>query len=217
MERKQKASEVLYKKYEYLAKQFAGKVFSYEQLGLEYDDVLQEFRIKLFTTLQTYGKAWAAWRKGEREYKPSPLVLYIKGALHMKVLDFVKLISRNKNKIRIDDIDFDFGILDEVICDTAENQFKINDVDLLEGLANKERVVFSLYLKGFERKLITRVYYSTKEEKAKKRAIENDDDRAITVGDIIEQQRAFLIEKYGEVLLDRRKDVYYSYSYRDDD
>ena len=43
-----RASERLYLKYEYLAKKYANKIFSFEELAFEYEDLLQEFRIKIF-------------------------------------------------------------------------------------------------------------------------------------------------------------------------
>ena len=54
-----KQSEKLYLKYEYLAKKYANKIFSYEELSFEYEDLLQEFRIKIFTSLKSYGRRYA--------------------------------------------------------------------------------------------------------------------------------------------------------------
>ena len=36
-------AEKLYFKYEYLAKKYANKIFSYEELSYDYEDLLQEF------------------------------------------------------------------------------------------------------------------------------------------------------------------------------
>ena len=53
-----KMSEQLYERYEYLAYKYANKMFSYEELSLEYEDLLQEFRIKIFTSIKAYGHRW---------------------------------------------------------------------------------------------------------------------------------------------------------------
>ena len=49
MNSKLKASEKAFHKYEYLAQKYASKIYSYEELSFEFEDLLQEFRIKIFT------------------------------------------------------------------------------------------------------------------------------------------------------------------------
>ena len=51
-----KMSEKLYHRYEYLAKRYESKIFSYEQLSFEYEDLVQEFRLKIWTSIKSYGK-----------------------------------------------------------------------------------------------------------------------------------------------------------------
>ena len=48
-------TEKLYLKYEYLAKKYAGLISSYELLSFTREDLEQEFRIKIFTTIKKYG------------------------------------------------------------------------------------------------------------------------------------------------------------------
>ena len=87
-----KQSEKLYLKYEYLAKKYANKIFSYEELSFEYEDLLQEFRIKIFTSLKSYGRRYAKFRRGEAS-KPVPLRFYLEAACSNKARDFIKYIS----------------------------------------------------------------------------------------------------------------------------
>ena len=51
-------SEILYSRYEYLAGKYASKIFAYEQLSFEYEDLLQEFRVKIFTSIKAYAVRW---------------------------------------------------------------------------------------------------------------------------------------------------------------
>ena len=52
MNANKKTSELLYEKYEYLAKKHAAKIYSYEELSYEYEDLIQEFKIKIFTSIK---------------------------------------------------------------------------------------------------------------------------------------------------------------------
>ena len=154
-----KQSEKLYLKYEYLAKKYANKIFSYEELSFEYEDLLQEFRIKIFTSLKSYGRRYAKFRRGEAS-KPVPLRFYLEAACSNKARDFIKYISRENHKVSIDDINYDFGTESDSEINPSDNKFIINDVNLLEGLTGKERSAFSLYLRGYKITFIRKVYFS---------------------------------------------------------
>ena len=60
-----KISEKLYFRYEYLANRYASKIFSYEELSFEFEDLVQEFKIKIFTSIKSYGRRWAKYRRNE--------------------------------------------------------------------------------------------------------------------------------------------------------
>lgn len=194
-----KPSEKIYARYEYLAKKYASKIFSYEELSFEYEDLVQEFKIKIFTSIKSYGRRWAKFRKGEAP-KPVPIKFYLEAACGNRMRDFMKYISREKNKIRIDNIDYDYGVHNETNIIPEKNVFIVNGVDLLEGLTGKERVVFSLFLRGCENTILNKVYFNSEQKKNKK------------VADIIEKQKSYLLEKYGNELTETRK-IYSSYNF----
>lgn len=204
-----KISEKLYFRYEYLANRYASKIFSYEELSFEFEDLVQEFKIKIFTSIKSYGRRWAKYRRNEAT-KPVPIKYYLEAACSNKMRDFMKYISRENYKIRIDDIHYDYGVEDDTNISPEKNKFIVKGVDLLEGLTGKERAVFSLFLRGYNTKILNKVYFNNDEKKMRKQVIDGGDE-PFTVADIIEMQKSYLIQKYGSDLLQQKK-VYSSYS-----
>ena len=209
-----KPSEKLYQKYEFLAKKYANKIFSYHEISFEYEDLLQEFRIKIFTSIKSYGRRWSKFRKGEA-LRPVPIRYYLEAACGNKARDFMKYISRENHKVSIDEINYDFGVENDNNIDPTANKFIVNGVDLLEGLSGKERAIFSLYLRGRNITFLRKVYFSNIEEKESKRKVAASGDEPIDVKDIIEMQKEFLIKKYGSELM-KTQQVYSSYSIDED-
>lgn len=200
MEQKKKMSEILYHRYEYLAKKYASKIFSYEEISFEYEDLVQEFSIKIFTSIKAYGRRWNRYRKGEAP-KPVPIRYYLEAACSNKSRDFMKYISRENNKMRIDDINYDYGIEENSKINPERNIFILNGIDLLEGLNGKDKTVFSLFLRGYNTKILTKVYFNNETEKRMRKEISKDAGKTLGVMElIINKQRNFLIEKYGEDL-----------------
>ena len=204
-----KMSEKLYFRYEYLANRYASKIFSYEELSFEFEDLVQEFKIKIFTSIKSYGRRWAKYRRNEAT-KPVPIKYYLEAACSNKMRDFMKYISRENHKMRIDDIHYDYGVEDDTNISPEKNKFIVKGVDLLEGLTGKERAVFSLFLRGYNKKILNKVYLNNDEKKMRKQAIDAGDE-PFTAADIIEMQKSYLIQKYGSDLLQQKK-VYSSYS-----
>lgn len=209
-----KPSEKLYQKYEFLAKKYANKIFSYHEISFEYEDLLQEFRVKIFTSIKSYGRRWSKFRKGEAP-RPVPMRYYLEAACGNKARDFIKYISRENHKVSIDEINYDFGVENDNNVDPTANKFIVNGVDLLEGLSGKERAIFSLYLRGHNLTFLRKVYFSNSKEKESKRKVVASGDEPIDVKDIIEMQKEFLIKKYGSELM-KSQQVYSSYSIDED-
>jgi DNA-directed RNA polymerase specialized sigma24 family protein len=209
MDKNIKISEKLYFRYEYLANRYARKIFSYEELSFEFEDLVQEFKIKIFTSIKSYGRRWAKYRRNEAT-KPVPIKYYLEAACSNKMRDFMKYISRENYKTRIDDIHYDYGVEDDTNISPEKNKFIVRGVDLLEGLTGKERAVFSLFLRGYNTKILNKVYFNNDEKKIRKQVIDSGDE-PFTVTDIIEMQKSYLIQKYGSDLLQQKK-VYSSYS-----
>lgn len=194
-----KVSEKVYLKYEYLAKKYASKIFSYEELSFEYEDLVQEFRLKIFSSICAYGRRYAKFLRGVAP-RPVPIRYYLEAACANKARDFIKYIVREGHKIRIDDLGCDFGTEQNLILDADANKFIIRDVDLLEGLTGKERAVFSLFLRGYGINFLRKVYFSNAREKAQRQKVREEGDEPIDVIDIIETQRNYLVSKYGDAL-----------------
>ena len=194
-----KPSEKLYMKYEYLAKKYAARIFAYEELSYEFEDLVQEFRLKIFTSIKAYGRRYARYRRGE-DSKPVHIKYYLECACGNKMRDFVKYISRENYKVRIDDVNFDFGVENETDIDVDKNKFIIRGIDMLEGLRGKGRAVFSLFLRGYNMNVLNKVYFSTKQEKNEKKKILESGDEPFGPTDIIEMQKDRLLKKYGKEL-----------------
>lgn len=151
---KKSAIENIYKKYEYLATQYSNKIFNFERYGYEKEDILQEFRIKIYTSIISYASRWAEYKETGK-YKPVPIKFYIKSAMVNKTKDFIKLFNsdtvENKQKISIQKDEFDYSEHSslESELDLNNSICIINGVDLFYGLVGRKRQIFSLFLKGF--------------------------------------------------------------------
>lgn len=181
-----KMSERLYHRYEYLAVKYASKIFSFEQLSFEREDLIQEFRIKIYTSIKAYGRRWLQYRRGLSP-RPVPLKYYLGCACANKAKDFAKYISRENYKQSLDGLGYDYGVADDTIICPERNVFTVRGVDLLEGLSGSERAIFSLYLRGYQNGLLTKVYIA---KAVGKRPSE-----------VIAAQKSYLINKYGSELL----------------
>lgn len=199
-------SDVLFEKYEYLAKKYARQIFAYEELSYEFEDLLQEFRLKIFTSIQSYGRRWAAYRRGEKP-RPVPIRYYLECACANKKHDFVKYISRENYKVRIDNDDFkiDFGYCDETEFNEAECKYILNGVDLLEGMTGREKCVMVLYIRGFKKSELNKVYFGTKEERAKRKAVKDEGDEPFDAMDVVQMQLDYLIKEHGTDLFTNGK------------
>lgn len=187
-----KPSERLYLRYEYLASRYASRIFSYHELSFEYEDLLQEFRQKIFTSIKAYGRRWSFYRTNGYN-KPVPIKYYLEAACANMARDFMKLITRENHKMRIDDLNYDYGYEDTSTSVNLEsNQFMLNGVDLLDGLDAEQRFIFSSYLKGYPKQKIA-IVYSNKVKTAK--------DRVTMVDEVIRQQIDKLKTIYGADLM----------------
>lgn len=209
-----KMSERLYHRYEYLATKYASRIFSYEQLSFEFEDLVQEFRIKIFTSIKAYGRRWLRYKRGQAR-RPVPLRYYLEGACGNKMRDFMKYITRENYKMSMESVRYDYGVADDTQIIPEKNIFIVKGVNLLEGLKGKERAIFSLYLRGYKSNLLNKVYFSSKEEKAKRKEVISSGDEPFGVTDIINLQKSYLIKKYGNDLLQSTQ-VYHTLDFQDE-
>ena len=157
--KEQTTTEKLFHKYNYLAKVYANKVFDLHKIALEKKDVEQELSIKIFTSIEAYGKRYSEYLETGNN-KPVPLKYYIKLSLINKVRDYIKVINYeiNKGSTSLDEIGFDQGIDNNTYIDPSKNKFIVNDIDLLSGLKKDEAAVFSMFLKGFNANKISKIH-----------------------------------------------------------
>lgn len=194
-----KASEKAYKELEYLAVKYANKLYSYEELSLERDDLLQEFRLKIFTSIKAYGRRWLAYRRGEAP-KPVPLKYYVECACSNKGNDIMRAIRKENYKLRIDQTAYDYGVEDTVHVDSGKDKFVLNDVDVLANLTGVKRVIFSMHVRGQSKKLMARVLrtpFAVAEGYDPNMMI---NDAKMLVDKIIEDQKQYLLNNHRAAL-----------------
>lgn len=169
----------LFEQYQHLAQVYASKVFSYENIGLEKEDIVQELSIKIYQSILAYSEKWMRYKSVE-EKKPVPLQAYIMTALSNKVLDITKLIDRQGVTTPMSEVDFDYGVEDTTRIDAERNEFILNGVDVLEGLCGRERTMFIMFIRGHKGGTLSKICTKYKE--------------------VIERHRTMLVEKYGSSL-----------------
>ncbi len=163
----------LYTRYEYLANVYANKVFNYHLIGMEKDDVVQEFKAKVWTSTIAFIKKWKIYRD-TGNYKPTPLMFYVKANLNNLKIDLIKKIncyghdhngeysSGLRGFVQIDHTNFDIGTtLDhDTIVDFENKIVHLRGVNLLEGLDKKESQIFCMFLKGHTKKNLKKIFNS---------------------------------------------------------
>ena len=146
-----KKNEELFKKYESLAVYYAGKVFNQSLLGLDRDDVVQEFRIKLYETILAYERN-AIRRKKRGMIRPTPIPYYIKASLNNYVKDFIVKIKDTQELFSEDSFGntHDYAVYsnNSSEIDTNKNVYVINGFDLIAPLEGLEKTCFTMWLKG---------------------------------------------------------------------
>lgn len=158
------ASERTFKKYEYLAEIYANKLYSYECLGWDKQDVIQELKVKIWKAIKAYGRSYNEYLKTGM-YKPMPLEVYLKTSLKNKIKDIIKKIDRKHQKVAVERLDVGEHMIGDL--DTDFDKMIIGGIDLLQGLEGVERMIFKLYCKGFS---MTKVSETFKNKIPKSRA-----------------------------------------------
>lgn len=206
METGKRMAETLYLRYEYLAKKYAYSLNDFDKIAFTREDLIQEFRIKIFLSIKSYGRKWKKYRDGEVS-KPIPLRHYLESACRNKCKDFMKYIERESCKCSMDEVDFDFGVNEDSYIDVSSNTFVVHDIDLLEGLTGIKRSIYSLYLRGHNKVFLSKVYRS-------KMGVEKSAEAREAVEQILEDQKNFLLGKYGNDLT-QKTTVFSSYQIED--
>lgn len=149
--------ETLYHRHAHLAEYYATKIFNEGNISMEREDVEQELRLKLWTSIKTYLEKWGRWREG-KDVKPIPLPFYLKTAMINRSKDFIKEINRVQN-VPMSSMDFDYGREDFPIeVDFENKRIMVGCTDLLESIPKEEKKFFMLYFKGLSISKINKIY-----------------------------------------------------------
>ena len=147
-------------KYQYLAFEYARKIDNVERLGIEQDDVVQELRLKIYLSVFAYLKKWRRYKETGR-VKPVPIEYYVRTALNMRICDFITEVKKEDGKVRLSKYnrEMDLGKNDSYTnIDWKGGEIVVRDVDILQGLKGAERSCFCLFLKGFSKTDIGKMY-----------------------------------------------------------
>lgn len=153
--------QYFYEKYEYLAYRYANHIYDIQYLGFEKEDLIQELKLKIYTSIGKFGVKWANYRKTGL-CKPVPLVKYLESCMNMKLRDYIKYIQKMRNsdfafRSCLEDVDFGRDVEYSEI-DFLKKQVVIKGIDILQGLNKEEKQVFSLHLKGYSKTEIKKIF-----------------------------------------------------------
>lgn len=155
----------LYEKNEHLAKYYASKVFNEHHISLEREDVVQELRIRLWSSIETYLRNYKQYKKTGIA-KPVPLKYYLKTVMINKVKDFIREINAVPSTVSMSDVQFDYGQEDfNVEVDFRNKRVMVGLTDILHDVPEDEKKFFMLYLKGFPISKINKINKSGKSAK----------------------------------------------------
>lgn len=156
-----KEQTLLFEKYQYLASEYAKKLFDTRKISMEYQDVLQEFRLHLYTSVLAYMRAVEKFEQtGFRQPVPAPF--YLMSCMKRHVVDFISTINSEKtNTVSFfDKYDLDFGVTNNnhIESDLNNEKLSINGYDIFQGMNPRERKVFALFLKGLSKEEMRKIF-----------------------------------------------------------
>lgn len=141
----------IFVKFQKMPYSYARKLFGYEKLGLEYEDIVQELNYRLLKAISAFQKKRELFKISNKSYdKPMPVEYYIRTTLNNRINDWVKIISRSGTPIQSDS--FDYGFETDTQVDLANNVFVIDGVDIMSNLRGVKKQVFLHYIKGFTKR-----------------------------------------------------------------
>lgn len=148
--------ERYYHKYEHLAKYYADKIWNTNNIGMDKEDVIQEFRLKLYESIKMYAKKWSEFKKTGM-YKPVPIEQYLRSSLIAKSRDFIKGINKMK-MIPMSQINFDFGMDQNISLDSEKLEYVVDGDNILELFPDAQRKMLKFHLKGMDKNKIDKIF-----------------------------------------------------------
>lgn len=160
--------EILFYKYEPMVYRYANKLYDVGALGMDKDDILQELRVKLYTSMLGYLKRWKEYRTTGRR-KPVSMYHYLQCCMGNHVTDFITKIRRiqevfKKNSLETESYDYGVQQSNTSIIDLGAAKVAVlNGVDLLQGLSGDSLAIWMLHLKGYTSLEIERLLHTRME------------------------------------------------------
>jgi hypothetical protein len=157
------ASLYLFNRYSYLAYEYSKKINNVEKISLTKEDISQELLIKLHMSILAYGRRWSEYKATGRR-KPVPLIYWLKSTLNNRLKDFYKRIQEENylDTIGGDEDNIDVGYKSDFeelnTFDYKTHNYVINGVNILDGLGSKERIMFSLFIQGKDKKELNKIF-----------------------------------------------------------
>lgn len=137
--------ESYFKKYEYLAENYAHRVRVDNRQAIQLEDVRQDLRIKLFLSIKSYARKCIQFRDTGR-IKPIPIEFYLRTVMAHEVADII----RSMKKVDTVDISslYDLSVREETL-EISKSDIKLgfqNLSDLFEDKKQKRYMkIFFLY------------------------------------------------------------------------
>lgn len=151
------AVENIFHRYDYLCSYYANKITINSNSAIQKDDLIQELRIRLFTSIKTYCKKFSEWEKSGIG-KPVPLKFYLQTAMINKTKDLMKEVNSNGFMLSIDSSGVNCG------SDRKEISFEnynltVGGQNLLDLFTGEEKTIMKLlFIKNFEEEKVIDKY-----------------------------------------------------------
>lgn len=144
LENKSETMESIYRRFDHLALHYANKLWNDTDLALEKNDLIQELRLRLFTSIQTYISKWSNYRQGKTQ-RPIPIEFYLKTVMINKSRDLIKELSAAKGKFSIEESGFQFGSTSVEIRSTSKFDIFCGSQNLMDLFKGKQKTLMKLY------------------------------------------------------------------------
>lgn len=152
-EKKSETLEKIYLRYDYLAVNYANKLWNNSDSAIEKSDLIQELRIRLFTSVKAYAVKWNNYKENGGA-RPIPLEFYLKTVMINKSRDLIKELNSNSH-VSIDELGLQFGTTAlEVSAPDKINVF-LGSQNLIEMFSGQQKTFMQLYfLSDFDKEKV---------------------------------------------------------------
>jgi hypothetical protein len=149
--------ERIFHRYDYLCRYYASKIIISKNSAIEKDDLIQELRLRLFSSIKTYSKKFSEYEK-TGSCKPIPLQFYLKTVMINRTKDLMKEVNSENFNLSIQSSGVNFG--SDVKSYSFESYNLIVDgQNLLDMFFGEEKVIMKLLIiKNFDSKEVIKKY-----------------------------------------------------------